>query len=918
MDGAMSIWGVWGTSETGHDKRLAAIRGRLLAGGAMCALCLAPVVSASDAHSQTVQVQGADISASRQFDIPAQPLITALSQFGRQSGLQVAFPAETTQGTRSNAVVGSFTPEQALTQLLQGTGVSWRITPQGSAVLGVNQFTDTEGGDFAAGDTTLLDKITIMSRVNAAHGSGFQGTPDWVYETPESISVISREAIVNSPSRNTRDLFDPMAGVWANRSEGQNPGISVNIRGLQDQNRVVTMIDGARQNFQRNAHGSTQRTYVDSAFLRTVEVEKSGTSSVGGAGTLGGSVNFRTLLADDLIMPGRRWGAELNAATGTNEFDFDGSIAAAFRVSDRFSVLGGISHKDLGAYDIGENGTLDVGDGTYRNEGLLFSGSESWSGLLKAEVDFTDNAKLTLGWFHNQVDASQGIYQDSGTQIFKREDQQYIVNDTLTATFAWDPVSDLVDLKGQLWYSGTTNEEKRGARSFDNLGEFTTIDYEMGTFGGSLQNTSRFTLGLGDLSLNYGVEAFRDDGETTAPATADPETGSDLSYGYRGLNPSGRRDVISGFTNATLERDDWLTVSGGLRYDYFGLAGTTKIFGPVERHTEVIETAYEEFIPGQCYTYPDGTPIINPVTGEQVCEEGRWVTRTKYKTVTSVEQDSADVDIDLSGGALLPTAMVAVKPFDWLQPFIKYSQTYRPPTIMEAFASGGHPNGTNNEFAPNPWLEPEQGRTWEIGANVSYDGILRAGDRFRMKAVGFYREIEDYITIGQIYRSETDFEYNAYVNLDGITRMKGIELEANYDAGRFYLGGTFSYIDTDWAETYIYNDVPHNAEPGVIFVPPETQFTIDAGVRLLDERLTLGGRVTHADMGRPAYGILAAGYATEAYTVYDIYGSYAFNEKAKLRFAVNNVTDVAYVPALGDTSLPAPGRTATASLSFRF
>lgn len=52
--------------------------------------------------------------------------------------------------------------------------------------------------------------------------------------------------------------------------------------------------------------------------------------------------------------------------------------------------------------------------------------------------------------------------------------------------------------------------------------------------------------------------------------------------------------------------------------------------------------------------------------------------------------------------------------------------------------------------------------------------------------------------------------------------------------------------------------------------------------------------------------------------VLDLYGSYKFDDVATLRSTVNNVADLAYVPALGLVTYPAPGRTATMSLQFKF
>jgi hemoglobin/transferrin/lactoferrin receptor protein len=262
--------------------------------------------------------------------------------------------------------------------------------------------------------------------------------------------------------------------------------------------------------------------------------------------------------------------------------------------------------------------------------------------------------------------------------------------------------------------------------------------------------------------------------------------------------------------------------------------------------------------------------------------------------------------------------MLAVKPVDWLQPFAKYSRSFRPPTIMETFLTGGHPGVNLVENAPNPDLVAEEGNTFELGVNTTTDGLLSADDSVRLKAVGFYREIENYIALGTVHRAETGRDYASYVNVDGTTRMKGIELEASYDAGKWYAGLSYTYLKTDFGTSYNYDGTSYEIEPSIIFVPPRNKFTIDAGMRLFDDKLTIGGRATHVGGTSPNIGVLASNYVTEDYSLYDIYGSYAFNDTVKLRFAVNNVTDVAYVPALGTISLPGPGRTATASLNFKF
>ena len=59
--------------------------------------------------------------------IQAQPLGTALSQLGQQTSLQVFFSPDMVAGKQAPAVDGNLSPEQALRQLLQGSGLDYQI-----------------------------------------------------------------------------------------------------------------------------------------------------------------------------------------------------------------------------------------------------------------------------------------------------------------------------------------------------------------------------------------------------------------------------------------------------------------------------------------------------------------------------------------------------------------------------------------------------------------------------------------------------------------------------------------------------------------------------------------------------------------------------------------------------------------------
>ena len=69
------------------------------------------------------------------FDLPAQPLVSALETYGAVSGLQVVYEGALARGRRSAEFKGTFTPEVALRMLLAGTGLSPRYMAADGFVL---------------------------------------------------------------------------------------------------------------------------------------------------------------------------------------------------------------------------------------------------------------------------------------------------------------------------------------------------------------------------------------------------------------------------------------------------------------------------------------------------------------------------------------------------------------------------------------------------------------------------------------------------------------------------------------------------------------------------------------------------------------------------------------------------------------
>ena len=181
-------------------------RAVLLATTALVVSISTTVFAQTGPNAANGQRAGGEQGATRPFNIPAQSLSSVVGAFGRQSGLQVTLATPSAGNVRTNAVTGSFTVREALSRLLAGTGVNFRIAGNGrTVIIGTGQAAADLSG---AEGTTVLEEITVTGKTgrNSVAGTGYQGTPDWVYETPASVSVVSREAIQSAGVRNTRDV----------------------------------------------------------------------------------------------------------------------------------------------------------------------------------------------------------------------------------------------------------------------------------------------------------------------------------------------------------------------------------------------------------------------------------------------------------------------------------------------------------------------------------------------------------------------------------------------------------------------------------------------------------------------------------------------------------------------------------------
>jgi catecholate siderophore receptor len=238
VTGALVAYGVGGT-------RLAA---RAHAG------CIAHVESVGPERGQQPVLR---------FDIPAGRLDAALSAFRGTTGLLVEAPLDLIGSIDTAGVSGSFTAEQALRRLLEGTGVAFRFTRTDAVAL----------------ELRMRETIDVTAIANKPASPKYT---EPLRDIPQTITVVPQSVIGEQVATNLRDVLRNVTGISIQAGEGGVPaGDNLSIRGFSA--RTDVFIDGVRD------FGGYSR---DPYNVDQVEVAKGPSSSFGGRGSTGGSVNL--------------------------------------------------------------------------------------------------------------------------------------------------------------------------------------------------------------------------------------------------------------------------------------------------------------------------------------------------------------------------------------------------------------------------------------------------------------------------------------------------------------------------------------------------------------------------------------------------------------------------------------------------
>lgn len=219
------------------------------------------------AHAATVIARSQNQSQDQRvrFDIPPGALETVLETFQTLTGWRVSLPNDEVRSIGSPGVSGMYTVEQALQQLLTGTGISYRVTEAKTITLEIQAQAESVEVRDAAETRVSSPKYTEPLR-----------------DIPQTITVISKEVIEEQAATTLRDVLRNVPGLTFTAGEGGVPaGDNLTLRGFSARNDIF--IDGARD------LGPQSR---DPFNLEQVEVVKGPGSAYTGRGSAGGSINL--------------------------------------------------------------------------------------------------------------------------------------------------------------------------------------------------------------------------------------------------------------------------------------------------------------------------------------------------------------------------------------------------------------------------------------------------------------------------------------------------------------------------------------------------------------------------------------------------------------------------------------------------
>lgn len=689
----------------------------------------------------TLLLSGNALAQEYAFDLPSQPMASALTALAQQSQLQILFDESQLHDLWAPSLSGHYSAEVALQRLLVGSGLE--LVPAGDGYV-VRRRPQQDSADNAI----QLDSLTVV-------GSGTQ-----VDASSVGRSTLTRQEIELQQADNIPSLLQTLPGVTMGGSSKPG-GQTVNIWGLGDAEDVPFTLDGAsKSGFERYQQGTV---FIESELIKRIEVEKGPYSAFTGNGGFGGTVHMETKDAPDLLEEGRNVGAMLKYGYHSNDQQKIYSGAVYGRTEDgRADGLAYLTTRD--GRDMKLAGNIQLEPGYEYPQRYPYTDQKLDGALFKGNFQATEEHGFGLTFMRSRteqfssfsaasflipskfsIDRAGGLEEAMRRNMGDRE----VEDTTWAGKYTYQPLDNRwIDLKVTASYSETEqiDERREGANyALTSGGRWIRTDYQDTVF--EVRNISRFETAALEHELTTGV-----------------------AWHYH------KRDVLMNLPGTTYNNP---------RYNYGWFQPYFMPRGDQQTRSFYVQDAVTL-----------GNVTITPsLRFDAVRNEGKANLAPVYNNPALGHDYSAQ---EYSGWS--PRLSLYWRVTENVGLFADYAKTWRAPVIHEQYEL----QNSTTFGSTSRDLDPERMRGLRGGSVVSFNDVFDDRDNLQVRTTLFHHKLDDEIfKLRSIACERQAIEGGSisakcaellplpnYRNLNAVT-IKGFEVESYYDST--YLFGSASY-----------------------------------------------------------------------------------------------------------------------------
>ncbi|MEB2331365.1 MAG: TonB-dependent receptor [Nitrosomonas sp.] len=415
------------------------------------------------------------------INIPSQPLSDALLQLGQQTSLQILYTPDLVRELNTSGLQGNYTPENALRQLLKGTGIEYER--QGNTVT-LKRISAVTLPPLTVSTASLKQGTAEEGyRVSNISGIGLWGERS-LRDTPYSMSVVPSDLIENVNAQNMGQIFKMNPLTQEPNIQNHNSVPFVTIRGFQSENPVYDGIPLA------DGNGSV---------ISVIEIDRveilSGTSGfLYGGGRVGGAINYVTKGPTDIPLRRLTFGNY-----GGTQFYGHADIGGKFDERGRFGYRANLLYQG-GDTAIGEPVNQKVAN-------IVLDGQITDTLYADVKYTYNDYRKEATQSLFNSVIERTGI--DTSKRYSPKWASNNVESHKAYTSLRWDP-SKYFTLRSAFFYQHTNMRVSRIFLNQQADGTFTqrlnnTADETHENYGGYIYLDTQFkTFDIGHkLTLGY-------------------------------------------------------------------------------------------------------------------------------------------------------------------------------------------------------------------------------------------------------------------------------------------------------------------------------------------------------------------------------------------------------------------------------